>query len=129
MSKCIECNSDYQPAHGNQRKFCSKYCRSKNQQRAWKIRSPIAWARSKRSDNLKSRFGLTLAVYDQMVRDQNGQCKICFKTPSRALDVDHDHKTGRIRGLLCNQCNQGIGLLKEDLAIIQAAYNYLGGIA
>lgn len=81
------------------------------------------------------KFGLTKVDYDSMVEAQNGLCAICDKVPSgvRPLVVDHDHKCCAgvsscgecIRGLLCDNCNKGIGLLRDDTEIILSAYNYL----
>lgn len=64
-----------------------------------------------RKYQLKANFGLTLEDYDNMVAVQNGVCAICGKTnPSEnRLAIDHDHKTGEIRGLLCQHCNGCLG--------------------
>jgi hypothetical protein len=62
---------------------------------------------------LKLYYGITLIQYNEIFNSQNGCCKICGTHQSelkKALFVDHDHKTGKIRGLLCHQCNIGIGI-------------------
>lgn len=57
---------------------------------------------------------LTEADYDRMLKQQKGRCAICRRPPrTRRLDVDHDHKTGRIRGLLCSNCNRFFGRLER----------------
>ena len=61
--------------------------------------------------HLKTRYNLTMEQYEQFLIAHNNQCDIC-KSP-KILHIDHDHDTGRIRGLLCNKCNQGIGLFNE----------------
>src|SRR5579863_8484939 len=65
---------------------------------------------------LRERFGISSDKYWEMHATQNGLCKICGKPQSvgTKLDVDHDHKTGKIRALLCRHCNAGIGQLKDD---------------
>lgn len=80
----------------------------------------------------KLKFGLTRAQYDEMLHAQSGVCAIC-REPERtvvqgrvkALAVDHDHQTGRIRALLCNNCNRAIGLLKDSVDTLVAAAAYL----
>lgn len=73
---------------------------------------------------IASRYGLSRQKFDEMVRAQFGRCAICGKTDPR-LVVDHDHETGRVRGLLCVNCNQGIGQLGDDIARLQLAIEYL----
>jgi hypothetical protein len=55
---------------------------------------------------------------------QGNLCAIC-KTPMKVVQIDHDHQTERVRGLLCMQCNVGLGLFKDDIARLQSAINYL----
>lgn len=73
-------------------------------------------------------YGITREEYDVMAVAQNYKCKIC-KNVNRSharLVIDHDHTTGRIRGLLCGQCNSALGLLKDDIGLLEAAILYLG---
>lgn len=60
-----------------------------------------------------------------MLTDQDGKCGICAKDLDESLCVDHCHGTGRVRGLLCNPCNSGIGLLGDTVEAIEAALRYL----
>lgn len=68
-------------------------------------------------------YNTTPEEVDQLFKAQNGKCAICDK--NRARDVDHDHETGRIRGLLCNQHNQGLGLFGDNPELLRAAADYL----
>jgi AraC-like DNA-binding protein len=78
------------------------------------------------------RFGISRQEYAELFNRQEGVCAIC-KLPETAtrlgkiksLAVDHDHKTGAVRGLLCSDCNTGIGKLKDDPKVLQAAVQYL----
>jgi hypothetical protein len=85
-------------------------------------------ARSNRKSHLKRTFGLTLEEYDEMLAAQRGGCAICGDTPEagKTLHIDHDHETGLVRGLLCQRCNHGLGLFREDDTLLQEAAAYVG---
>jgi hypothetical protein len=68
---------------------------------------------------------LTTAQYREMTVAQGHLCAVCRRPDRRALSVDHCHETGRIRGLLCSACNLAIGLLRDDVGILEAAIAYL----
>lgn len=74
---------------------------------------------------LRAKYGITLAHRDAMIQRQNGRCAICHKLTEK-LCVDHCHKTGQVRGMLCNQCNYGIGQLKDSITVLRDAIQYLG---
>jgi len=79
---------------------------------------------------LKIKHNLSYEDWLEMWEAQNGKCAICgndFPSQYRAAVVDHDHKTGKIRGLLCNKCNRGIGYLNDDEKILTSAIEYLRG--
>lgn len=85
-----------------------------------------------RRNLLRRRFGLQAGEYDAMLAAQDFGCAICGATRSRhangrpcRLAVDHDHATGKVRGLLCSRCNQMIGHVGEDVSILAAAIAYL----
>lgn len=76
------------------------------------------------------KYGINLTVYNLLLRKQNGVCAICGKpesTKKKRLHVDHCHRTSKVRGLLCNNCNTGIGKLGEDVRILEAAIRYIRG--
>lgn len=77
-----------------------------------------------RKAKLKRNYKITPEDYDAMYAEQKGCCKIC-SDPYDALLVDHDHETGEVRGLLCANCNHGLGRFKDDPAILQNAVMYL----
>lgn len=72
---------------------------------------------------LLQKYGLSLEAYNKLLIKQDGKCAICDKY--KPLNVDHCHKTGKVRGLLCFNCNTGIGKLYEDKDILHKAINYL----
>lgn len=80
---------------------------------------------------IEKRFGITAEQYGALLRAQGGRCAICRSVPrSKRLAVDHDHQTGEVRGLLCSGkersgCNVAIGILHDDVDIVQRAADYL----
>lgn len=88
-----------------------------------------------RNSQMKSVFGITLEDYNKMFKKQKGLCKICGLPEThknmhgvKGLSIDHNHHSKKIRGLLCNNCNLGIGQLKVDafgILNLQKAIEYL----
>lgn len=75
---------------------------------------------------LADEFGMAPEDYWEMFDRQGGLCAICRNQPDwRRLAVDHDHVTGAVRGLLCSQCNTGLGFFKDDPELVQVALCYL----
>ncbi len=98
--------------------------------REWTARNKM----KARGYNLKRFWGITLDEYLQMLESQGGICAICRNpetTKTKAtgttwtLAVDHSHLTGKIRGLLCSRCNQGIGNFRENPEFLLSAVDYL----
>ena len=73
------------------------------------------------------RYGLTMEGFEAMYVHQAGLCAICGRPPiiGQSLQIDHNHATGKIRGLLCGSCNRAIGLLQDDALVARAAFKYL----
>lgn len=117
----------------NQRKFRLEnptYYRDKN--RALREADPTKVSAYQRNRQLKVSYGITQDDYEKILKKQRGKCAICRLTGSgqagkNYLCVDHDHKTGKIRGLLCHKCNRGIGLLGDSIKNAVAALSYLKG--
>lgn len=99
----------------------SAYCLScnKKKRREWVKNNPekhfASW--------LLRKYNLTLKEYNEILNKQNGMCAIC--NTKENLCVDHDHKTGEIRGILCQSHNKAIGLFKDNKEILQSAIKYL----
>ncbi len=84
--------------------------------------------------SLKHHYGISIEVYDEIFKKQQGLCAICSKPESmidvregtvQSLSIDHDHLTGKIRGLLCNACNRGLGYFKDNPEFLVKAAAYL----
>lgn len=84
----------------------------------------------RRKSKLKIRYNMNSEDYDAWYEKQKGYCAICGFHQSdlkRSLCVDHDHKTGKVRGLLCDDCNKGLGFFDDDPKMINKAIDYLEG--
>lgn len=73
-------------------------------------------------------YEISRLEYDKILHDQGGVCKLCLGSQVGRwdkLDIDHDHVTGKVRGLLCGNCNRGLGLLKDSPELLRRAADYL----
>lgn len=111
--------------------FCRK-CYDKNyatinrekinkKSREWSKENEI----SRKSARLKYMYNIDFETYVAIYKAQDGKCKICNKPPTKTLHVDHNHVTGKYRGLLCGDCNRGLGLFKENIEYLNTAIKYL----
>lgn len=86
----------------------------------WRAKNPG------KNNAYERRYGITIADYDRMLAEQHGCCAICKKgNEARRFDVDHCHSTGVVRGLLCRNCNWGIGNLRDSAELVEVALEYL----
>lgn len=104
------------------------YCKSCDNKRQ---ESPLRKSQRKRAQTLRQ-YGITEDQYQELHTRQNGVCAICLTntiTDSRngRLSIDHDHLTGRVRGLLCGLCNKAVGLLRDDPELARRVIVYLSG--
>lgn len=91
--------------------------------RLWKLRNPerVAYYGAV----ARTAYGLTLEQIRELEVAQCGECAICGVVPEKRLVIDHDHKTGKVRGLICSRCNIGLGHLGDDVAGVRRALAYL----
>jgi Recombination endonuclease VII len=81
-----------------------------------------------RAHRYKSEYGVTLVEYEQLLRQQGGNCACCGcsgNPDGKRMAIDHCHQTGKIRGILCRKCNAGIGMLGDNIEGLLQAINYL----
>lgn len=80
-----------------------------------------------RASYLRRKFGITSAEYERMLAEQGGRCAICKRRPTKgiSLHVDHEHRTKRVRGLLCFRCNNALGDFRDRADFLVAALHYL----
>lgn len=153
LRDCIVCGTQFQPYRANNL-TCSRKCyrqtpawrenqqrndaRPERRQRRNELRrsggSQRQVERVRAYNRMKQleRYGLTIEQHDVMLAGQDGLCAICGNPPnpdgvraSSRLHADHDHVTGKVRALLCNSCNNGIGRFRDDPALLRAAAEYI----
>lgn len=81
--------------------------------------------RNSKEYHIKKSYGLSYEEYEEMFQIHENKCAICGTEPERKLHVDHCHSSGNIRGLLCAECNLGLGLFKDNKNFLQSAIQYL----
>ncbi len=113
---CVGCyNAKYQAAN-----------REGARQRSAEFRLAVPWA-SRKGDSNHRRYGVSAVRFEEMHESQGGLCLICHspELSKPVLCIDHDHATGKIRGLLCIRCNAGLGQFRDNPAIMRAAAIYI----
>lgn len=109
---------------GPKRRFCSVQCQ----------KHTVNDAQTQRRRTLKRCYGMTLEQFDALFESQDGVCAICGNAEETVhrntgtkwnLNVDHNHDTGEVRGLLCTPCNRGIGFLRDSPQLLLSALAYL----
>jgi hypothetical protein len=120
---CIECRRIYERADP---------ARALRRQKRWRERNPQKVLDMQRRCDLKRNYGISMTRYNALLAEQRGVCAICEKAEVTKrkgtlmrLAVDHDHVTNGIRGLLCNNCNRAVGLMRDDLTIAERIVAYL----
>jgi len=127
LKRCSSCavekpHSDFHKQGDRLRSACSSCARSKCKERYSKSKG------EHRANGLKRRYGISVEQYSSILIEQGGGCAICHASTNvlgRALYVDHDHKTGKVRGLLCHKCNTGLGSFRDSPALTRSATLYL----
>lgn len=133
--KCKECGIEFTPFCGGNL-YCDtcspivkKRKHAKNQ-KEWRAKNPQRHSNLKSEWDLK-KYGINLNEYNLLLQKQNGKCAICKTSnpkgrgKNRKFAVDHCHITNKVRGLLCPMCNTAIGLLQDNIEIIENAKQYI----
>jgi len=92
----------------------------------WKQRDPAGFARTVKNAQYRTKYRLSLDQVEELKARYDGKCWVCKQPPTaRGLFVDHDHVTGKFRGMLCANCNTTLGLVKDDAERLKALAAYL----
>lgn len=114
--------------------YTCKTCQSEMRNR-WIKDDDARYRESNRRAGLKYKFGMTIEQFDKMLADQGGCCAVCKTTnpngegiengKNKQFSIDHDHTTGKIRGLLCNKCNRCLSFMQDSVTVLTKAITYL----
>jgi hypothetical protein len=139
LRECEVCGSTFQP-YRESTSCCSQTCRNrhpgfmerKNASRRLATASDPAKVREKNLRNALRRYNMTPDELRRLTAEQNNRCATCGAEPdpngikaAARLHVDHDHITGRLRKLLCNRCNLGVGYFRDDPALLRVMADYI----
>jgi hypothetical protein len=137
MKKCTKCKETKSPSlfgnhikHKDGKRYRCKACTAadvKEKREAKKLINPAALAEKERINNIKRMYGLSILEWTAKLETQKGVCAICSGTcvSGRRLSVDHNHTTGKIRDLLCGNCNHGLGKFLDSPELLLKAVDYL----
>lgn len=118
---CINCskmNNKEHPTNNLKRRLTKQ---------AWRKKNPDKAKKERKQTRLR-KYGLSIPEYEKLLEIQNNSCAVCNRTETefkKGLSIDHCHATGKVRGLLCTNCNTAIGALKENPEMFKKALQYL----
>ena len=118
-------------SHANRKQRICKFCNAE-QAREWRKKNPTKqkqYAEKRGKWWLESRYGIDETEWQRMFDAQNGRCAICDSKDPKGnhgvFHVDHCHETGKVRALLCDTCNRGLGMFYDNIDILKNATKYL----
>lgn len=119
--KCKLCGNEHEQSgreiQGNKKSMSCKYYKPPN------------WSGLEREDNImRKKYGISINDFEALLKFQGGGCALCSKPISklrRRMNIDHDHKTNKVRGILCSGCNTGLGHLGDTVEGLKKALYYL----
>lgn len=121
--QCAQCGKDIPDRAHGRRKYCSQSC--------YNAAVSADQHENHRDIWLRRQYGISEDEYKSRLKEQRGRCNICGSKDQRGrsgstyFQVDHDHKTGAVRGLLCAPCNSGLGSFGDDIKRLEKAIEYL----
>lgn len=129
QSACKSCMKEIKRKH---REDPAKRANERRLARLARVKDPVKARQNDRRYNLKALCGISVEDYDRLFAFQHGLCAVCGKPESAVLNgrlkrlaVDHCHEGGQVRGLLCSRCNTAIGLMNDDVDVLEKAQCYL----
>ena len=114
---CICCGGEKDINHFLPNKLTCNRCLTRKDNRSKEARE------YQRRHSLKSQYGITPEEVEALKDAQNELCAICGRR--ERLIIDHDHETGKVRGMLCGTCNTGLGMFRDNIHVLENAISYL----
>ena len=124
--KFLPADSEHFYLTGSKAKTLKNICKKchNKKRREWREKNENARNKEKNCKLLRN-YGITLEQYNEMNSRQGGKCTICGREPNTSLHCDHDHNTGNVRELLCNNCNLILGQAIDNVDILEKCITYL----
>jgi hypothetical protein len=122
-SHCKDCKREYDNIY-----YSKNSEKIRNRRKKWYSENSTRADKTSKKYWLKYKYGISLEERTRLFIQQNGKCAVCSRHESefkKELSVDHSHKTGKVRGLLCAPCNHALGLLKEDVKRMSNLIKYV----
>lgn len=120
-NECIDCVSEK-----NHERYLTHKEEIKRRNGVWYHANKHKMRSTRRRAALRRVYGLQPEDYTRMYEEQGGVCAVCRRDYGPVLDVDHDHDTGEVRGLLCGPCNRALGLLQDSPEVVRSLAGYIG---
>lgn len=129
--KCCTCKQVKSLTEFHKAAFSCKPCANTRSKlhHARRMKEDPEYKKAKRASSIKSTHGITLEEYEERVAQQNYSCAICgvkLSVDGHKTHLDHCHKTGNLRAILCTNCNRGLGHFQDSVELLRKAAEYLG---
>jgi hypothetical protein len=118
QAECKDCNAEYYDK--NKKRYHEAY-------RKRYLANTEEFLKNNANRKYKHRYGITTEAKEKMIFEQDGKCLICQNAfqDTKDQNVDHNHETKKVRGILCNNCNKGLGLFQDNFELLVSASKYL----
>lgn len=128
MKTCGRCrvSKPYDAFNKHKRDGYDFYCKpcKKERHTEWRKANPEKAAAIYAKAARKQNYGITQSEYEELLLIHGSTCSLCLEDKPK-LVIDHDHATGKVRGLICHKCNNGLGAFRDDVELLQKAIRYL----
>lgn len=126
VKKCKRCSeTDPDLFYKTHTVYCKECAKAKSREWHTQNKDKPGFKEQRKDQELRWRYGISLQERQELLKLQSYMCDICFNEIDESAHTDHNHKTGKVRGLLCSNCNRALGHFQEDKDILLNAIRYL----